>query len=81
MDYANTFLELVTNKEKLFQNHSIIVSLGEIADIWNRKNLVLEVKNIPPAFGKAEYIDHAFLEDVILVLANLQKENLVVFVG
>ena len=81
MDRLELLLELIKSKESLSKDDVISISLGEIAEVWDRKNVVHE-RNLPPAFEQFfghDYIDPGFLTDVVLALEKLTEEKKITF--
>ncbi len=81
MAHTDLLLELIKSKEGLSKDGVIGISLGEIAEVWNRKNVVHE-HNLPPAFDQFfghDYVDPGFLGDVVLALEKLTEEKKIIF--
>ena len=81
MAHTDLLFELVKSKEGLSKDGVIGISLGEIAEVWSRKNVVHE-RNLPPSFEQFfghDYIDPGFLGDVTLAMEKLTEEKKIIF--
>lgn len=82
MAHTDLLLELIKSKEGLSEDGTIGISLGEIAEVWNRKKVVHE-RNLPMSFEQFfghDYVDPGFLGDIVLALKKLTAEKKIIFV-
>jgi hypothetical protein len=75
MNYKELLLGLIKNKKEISEDNTITLSLGEIADVWQR-NVIYKNQFM---VGDSERIDPSFLDDIISTLKKLESEGLVEF--
>ena len=79
MDYINFFRELIENKRKIADDDIIGITLGEIADVWERKNVAHEEKPYWSISDPIKNIDSNFLNDIISVIKKLENKRKISF--
>lgn len=90
MNYKESLLELIKSKKEISENNTIRLPLGEIADVWNRKNVFHSQSYEEPLFRfyepligsktrkvKRVYVDSNFLQDIALALKNIEDEGFI----
>lgn len=86
MDYIESLLKLIKSKKDLSGDNAISLSVGEIADAWNRDVVREDIRlagmlasgELVPR-GGSKFIDRYFLKDVISAIKKIQDEKLILF--
>jgi hypothetical protein len=83
MNYLEALINLIRNKKELFANDDVGVSLGEIADAWNRQNIYREdqynLGGLSSFKWKVYTIEMGFLQDLASGIKRLQEKKEVEF--
>ena len=80
-DLTDLLFSLIKSKVNMSEYGIISISLGEIADVWNRKNILHD--NAPilvnSGFALPQSMDRGFLEDVASAIKALISKEYIIF--
>lgn len=87
MNYTDTLLELIKSKKEIAdpQDTVISISVADIADIWERKNILIEGSYMPLAMvdggrtNQIKYLSRDFMKDIYLSFKKLESDKIIKF--